>query len=625
MATESVSIVIKAFDQTQKALRGIKRAFAGLSKVFFSFKTALVAAVGAGGLGLLISNALKSIDVLAKTSSRIGTTTDALSKLQYAGELAGIETNTLNMAMQRFVRRTAEAADGTGEAVSAFRKLRIDAEKLQKVPLDERMKVLAESFKNLGSEEEKLAVAFKLFDSEGTALINMLKQTGDEMDAVFREAEQLGLVLSEETAQGVEEANNAFTRLRALFRGTVLQITAAVAPALESLFTHLKQIKLEALAGTDGVEGFAKAIVEKFLSAVRSMIVGIAQIHTSFNNLLHDLNVAVFDFRRIFGLDGLSDAEQEISKEIININRGLQAIAKGQQEDTNFNSAYILGKLGYPSVEAARAEANRLIAENDRIVASLQRPVKPKSPDYTDWIAEFDRLIAGIEQKTESVKSAMEEVTVTAQKPWYMPFINGVKMFGNSLDELVNEKLPDLKQMVDSFALQTMNNFTQAFVDGVTGAKSFGEAIKNLAKSVVDSLIKMLVQYYITKPLFDAISAGISSAFPTSSAGSGGGGVTSVTGALARGGVATGNNPYLVGEKGPEIFVPSTTGRVVPNNQLGSGGVTVVQNINVTTGVQQTVRAEIANLLPQISNAAKSAVADARLRGGGFSKAMVGA
>jgi len=49
-----------------------------------------------------------------------------------------------------------------------------------------------------------------------------------------------------------------------------------------------------------------------------------------------------------------------------------------------------------------------------------------------------------------------------------------------------------------------------------------------------------------------------------------------------------------------------------------------VQNINVTTGVQQTVRAEIANLLPQISNAAKSAVADARMRGGGFSKAMVG-
>ena len=52
MATESVSIIIKAFDQTQKALRSIQAAFAKLSKVFFNFKTALVGAVGAGGLGL---------------------------------------------------------------------------------------------------------------------------------------------------------------------------------------------------------------------------------------------------------------------------------------------------------------------------------------------------------------------------------------------------------------------------------------------------------------------------------------------------------------------------------------------------------------------------------------------
>lgn len=620
MQSEVLQILIKAFDGTQKALRSIQAGFAKLSKVFFNFKTALVGVAGAGGMGLLISQSLKSIDALAKTSSRIGTTTDALSKLQYAGELAGIETNTLNMAMQRFVRRTAEAADGTGEAVSAFRKLRIDAEKLQKVPLDERMKVLAESFKNLKSEEEKLAVAFKLFDSEGTAVINMLKQTGDEMDAVFKEAEQLGLVLSEETAQGVEDANDAFTRLRALFRGTVLQITAAVAPALESLFTHLKNVKLEALDGTNGVEGFAKAIVEKFLSAVRSMIVGIAQIHTSFNNLLHDLNVAVFDFRRIFGLDGLDESEKDLKKKIFGINQALRSIESGDGRAGPAMS--LLDRYGFDTVDEAKAELQRLIAEHQNVVATLQRPVKPNTPDYTDWLAEFDRLIAGVVVKTESVKSAMEEVTVTAQKPWYMPFINGVKMFGNSLDELVNEKLPDLKQMVDSFALQTMNNFTQAFVDGVTGAKSFGESIRNLAKSVVDSLIKMLVQYYLTEPLFRALSGGIGSFFD---GGSFGKGFMDNLKTRATGGPVSGGTPYLVGERGPELMVPAGNGSVVPNNAIGGSGVTVVQNINVTTGVQQTVRAEIANLLPQISNAAKSAVADARMRGGGFSKAMVGA
>ena len=621
MANETVSIRIKAFDQTQKALRGIKIAFGKLAKVFFSFKTALVGAVGAGGLGLLISQSLKSIDALAKTASRIGTTTDALSKLQFAGSLAGIETNTLNMAMQRFVRRTAEAADGTGEAVSAFRKLRLDAEKLQQVPLDERMKLLAEAFKDLGSEEEKLAVAFKLFDSEGTAVINMLKQTGDEMDAVFKEAEQLGLVLSEDTAQGVEDANDAFTRLQSLFRGTVLQITAAVAPALEALFTHLKNVKLEALEGTGGVEGFAKAIVDKFLSAVRSMIVGIAHVHTAFNNLLFDLNVAIFDFRRIFGLDGLDESERQIKDKILQINMALGAIEKFGEEKAG-RAVDTLRALGFPTIEEAKAGLAKLVAENDAVMARLQRPIRPEAPDYSSWLAEFDRLIAGVKEKTDTVKDSMEEVTVTAQKPWYMPFINGVKMFGNSLDELVNEKLPDLKQMVDSFALQTMNNFTQAFVDGVTGAKSFGEAVKNLAKSVVDSLIKMLVQYYITEPLFRALSGGIGS---FSDGGSFSKGFMDNLKTRATGGPVSGGTPYLVGERGPELMVPAGNGTVMPNNALGGSGVVVNQTIHVTTGVQQTVRAEIANLLPQISNAAKSAVADARMRGGGFSKAMVGA
>ena len=84
---------------------------------------------------------------------------------------------------------------------------------------------------------------------------------------------------------------------------------------------------------------------------------------------------------------------------------------------------------------------------------------------------------------------------------------------------------------------------------------------------------------------------------------------------------------YLVGERGPEIFSPNASGSIIPNNKLGSGGggVTVNQTINVTTGIQSTVRAEIIQLMPQIANAAKGAVADARLRGGNFSKAMGGA
>jgi phage-related minor tail protein len=150
---------------------------------------------------------------------------------------------------------------------------------------------------------------------------------------------------------------------------------------------------------------------------------------------------------------------------------------------------------------------------------------------------------------------------------------------------------------------------------------NFADAMKSMAKSVVDSLIKMLVQKYIVDAAFGAISGAIT------------GGVTSTTDFNAAGpmqpraigGSVQNGSPYMVGERGPELFIPNSQGSIVPNSRMGGGGVTVNQTINVSTGVQQTVRAEIATLMPQIANAAKGAVADARQRGGGFSKSLVGA
>jgi len=80
------------------------------------------------------------------------------------------------------------------------------------------------------------------------------------------------------------------------------------------------------------------------------------------------------------------------------------------------------------------------------------------------------------------------------------------------------------------------------------------------------------------------------------------------------------NGMGLMGEAGPEAIMPLKRG---PDGKLGvegGGGVTVVQNINVSTGVQQTVRTEIKSLMPQIAEASKAAVADAKRRGGSYGR-----
>jgi phage-related minor tail protein len=47
----------------------------------------------------------------------------------------------------------------------------------------------------------------------------------------------------------------------------------------------------------------------------------------------------------------------------------------------------------------------------------------------------------------------------------------------------------------------------------------------------------------------------------------------------AAGGPVSGNTPYLIGEKGPELFMPSGSGTIIPNNQMGNmGGTTNVTN-----------------------------------------------
>jgi phage-related minor tail protein len=48
----------------------------------------------------------------------------------------------------------------------------------------------------------------------------------------------------------------------------------------------------------------------------------------------------------------------------------------------------------------------------------------------------------------------------------------------------------------------------------------------------------------------------------------------------AKGGPVKGGSPYIVGEKGPELFVPGSSGNVVPNHEMG--GANIVVNVDAS-------------------------------------------
>ena len=53
---------------------------------------------------------------------------------------------------------------------------------------------------------------------------------------------------------------------------------------------------------------------------------------------------------------------------------------------------------------------------------------------------------------------------------------------------------------------------------------------------------------------------------------------------FANGGRPPVGKPSIVGERGPEIFVPRSAGTIIPNNQIGGGG--IVNNINVNVSAE---------------------------------------
>ena len=55
----------------------------------------------------------------------------------------------------------------------------------------------------------------------------------------------------------------------------------------------------------------------------------------------------------------------------------------------------------------------------------------------------------------------------------------------------------------------------------------------------------------------------------------------------ASGGSVSLNTPYIVGESGPELFVPNASGNIIPNNRLGtSSAPTLIVNVENKTGKQ---------------------------------------
>jgi len=160
-----------------------------------------------------------------------------------------------------------------------------------------------------------------------------------------------------------------------------------------------------------------------------------------------------------------------------------------------------------------------------------------------------------INEKTELLNESLGQ-TNTA--------VNTINNGSKEITENVKKVKSETDQLKNEFAEigETIGSqITDALVGAINGTKSLGESARNVLNDLANSILK------------SGINSLLGGVF----------GGTKIGGFL---GFANGGNPpvgraSIVGEKGPELFVPRSAGTIIPNNAIGGGGVTNMVTINV--------------------------------------------
>lgn len=139
---------------------------------------------------------------------------------------------------------------------------------------------------------------------------------------------------------------------------------------------------------------------------------------------------------------------------------------------------------------------------------------------------------------------------------------------------LVGETAKTTGDALSEMAAQAGRNIQDAFAEFLFNP--FDKGLKGMIQSFGQTIQKMVAQAVaadLAKRIFNWGDSG-------GGAGSLLGSIASVvfSGARASGGPVLGGNTYLVGEKGPELFTPSTSGSITPNNKLGGPTINVYVN-----------------------------------------------
>jgi hypothetical protein len=279
--------------------------------------------------------------------------------------------------------------------------------------------------------------------------------------------------------------------------------------------------------------------------------------------------------------------------------------------------AGVAGLMGYGDVDAAVKESDQKInAYKDAQAALLKARTQLIEANKTSQVGSAGRAAASIPApKMEKVKVKPEFSMLGFYEEFFaQEFQQNDKSLAKVAEDQINSLLstiPEMAKMSDEMAQiisrnEELNNsfdaigqsVSNSFKGMLTGAMSFRDAMKGIISAVIDELWKL----FVVQQIVGVVKSAMGSVFGVQVPGK------------AIGGSVGKNRPYMVGEQGPELFIPGGSGTIIPNRNLSSNGGGGNFNISVDARGASDPAAVRAQVQQGIMEAAPAIIAAAESR-----------
>ena len=564
MSIKQLQIDILAKDKTLRAFDSVNRGLSSVQQRVFNLRNALI---GIGGVAVL-----KGFFDAGVQIENLGIQLNALFGSAQKGQKALDQVT-------KFAKNTPFELRNIQQGITALATVSDRAEELG-ISFDELLKITGNTAVILGGDFALASLQIQRSFSAGIGSAELFRERGVRAMAGFEEGVKVSVddsikTLAKAFGTGGEYGQltedlarttlGTISNLKDAFFTFQVAVSTGFFPALKRELGDLKQIVDD---NQESIQDFGEAVGTNLVKAFErgkkvadDLKKPMENIAKSFNSIIDGFLLLPPEIQNYGVIVGLLLGKKGImALGVVSGARSL--IEKYQLQIENFMTTgrYYATKLFEQIGLIAEGSADKVFQELLDIRAKLSEQINEINNDAPNVIIPV--TLNGTDELDEDLKEVKKNIDGLSE---------AIKGFQSGFKTAMDEAI----KITDDFEKLGKKAF-DGFADSLTDAIMTGKAnFKDFARSLLADLLRIIIRQQLAVQLQRILGFG--------SAVSGGGGIIASIPKLfgfANGGTPPVNRPSIIGERGAELFIPKSSGTVVPNEDLkGIGGTT---NINFT-------------------------------------------